>query len=135
MSEHVQAGQSSTRARTAYVLAEVAAERDRQDAKWGGPQHDDTHSPGDFCGFVLEHASRAGSAAMGVPEREFDDYRRQMLRVAALAVAAIEHYDHSWKPKQDRAEHDRMARQVEARLVDLYGPDESKWPRFQQEGR
>lgn len=123
------------RTRTAYVLAEVAEERDRQDAKWGGPTHDDTHSPADFCSFIREHEARAEAALKGLPIREFDDYRRQMLRVAALAVAALEQWDRYWKPALNRAEGERLRAQVEARLVELYGADESKWPRFQGDGR
>lgn len=118
------------RSRTAYVLAEVAEERDRQDAKWGGPTHDDTHSPADFCAFIREHESRAEAALRGEPVREFDDYRRQMLCVAGLAVAALEQWDRHWKPALERAEGERLVAQVTARMVEVYGPDEGKWPRF-----
>lgn len=123
------------RERTALVLAEVAGERDRQDRKWGGPTHDDTHSPGDWCRYLHEHLARAEQAVAGEPVREFDDFRQQMLRVAGLAVAALESWDRYWKPALDRAETERMAADVEARLTELYGPDESKWPQFSREGR
>lgn len=118
------------RTRTAYVLAEVAQERDRQDAKWGGPTHDDTHSPADFCRFIREHEVRAEQALSGEPVREFDDFRRQMLRVAGLAVAALEQWDRHWKPALDRAENDRLVAQITGRMVELHGPDESKWPKL-----
>lgn len=93
-----------SRARTAFVLAEVAQERDRQDAKWGGPTHDDMHSPGDFCRFIREHEVRAEQTLAGEPVREFDEFRTQMLRVAALAVAALESWDRHWVPALDGAE-------------------------------
>lgn len=123
------------RTRTAHILAEVAEERDRQDAKWGGPTHDDTLSPADFCAFIREHEVRAERALAGEPVREFDDYRRQMLRVAGLAVAALEQWDRHWKPALDRAEGERLEQQATARLVEVYGSDESKWPRFGSDGR
>jgi hypothetical protein len=66
-----------------YVYGDIRAERARQDAKWGGPEHDDEHDILDWVGFVHEHAERA----------RWDDYRQQMLRVAALAVAAIQSHD------------------------------------------
>lgn len=123
------------RSRTAYVLAEVAEERDRQDAKWGGPTHDDAHNPADFCAFIREHEARAEAALRGEPVRESDNYRRQMLRVAGLAVAALEQWDRHWKRVLDRAEGERQEAQITAQLVEMYGPDESKWPRAHEEFR
>lgn len=118
------------RTRTSFVLAEVAEERDRQDRKWGGPTHDDTHSPADFCRYIREHEVRAEQALAGEPVREFDEYRRQMLRVAGLAVAALEQWDRHWKPALDRAEKDRQVAWVTDRMRELYGADEEKWPKY-----
>ncbi len=77
MSEH-----SST------ALEDVAAERHRQDEKWGGIEHDDTHDERDWCFFMLKHLGRACMWP-------FDPhaFRTQMVRVAALAVAAVEWCD------------------------------------------
>lgn len=121
--------------RTFGVLHEILDEREHQDAKWGGPTHDDTHSPADFCRFIREHEVRAEQALGGEPVREFDDFRRQMLRVAALAVAAIESWDREWRPALDRAQQERTIARVEARMVELYGEDQEKWPTMPREGR
>lgn len=66
------------------IFAEVNAERVLQDAKWGGHQHDQSHSPNDWIAYITKHA---GKAADG------DSFRDQMIKVAALAIAAIESID------------------------------------------
>jgi hypothetical protein len=68
------------------VLDNIRAERHRQDAKWGGPEHDDEHDPLHWCGFVGEHLARARKERGVI-------YRYQMIRVAALAIAAVESFD------------------------------------------
>lgn len=68
------------------VLAEVVAERDRQDAKWGGPEHDDTHHAFEFFGFISE---RCALSSLHV--------RRRLVEIAALAVAALESHDRKEK--------------------------------------
>ena len=73
------------------VYEEIAAERAAQDAKWGGPAHDDTHFASDWIGYIIDHARRA--FAVG-------GFRRQMIRVAALAVAAVESHDRKWPQRK-----------------------------------
>lgn len=75
-------------------LHEVAAERHRQDQKWGGPAHDDQKSPNDFVQHIEDYAGWARvMAGMG----SFEKYRRRMVQVAALAGAAIEAVDRAMK--------------------------------------
>jgi len=74
------------------VVEDIKSERELQDYKWGGPEHDDTHKPEEWQTFIVEHARRAVHAAWGRPAPG-DDYRQQMIRVAALAVAAVESED------------------------------------------
>lgn len=66
------------------IYAEIAGERAKQDHKWGGPRHDDTHSKADWIIYIMKHLARAGMSD-GWPE-----FRWHMVRVAALAVASIE---------------------------------------------
>lgn len=68
---------------TLEVLAEVSKERRYQDRKWGGPIADDGHTPGEWLGFIREYW-RAERGA---------NYRDRLLKIAALAVAAIEAFD------------------------------------------
>lgn len=69
------------------VLQEVAAERERQDQKWGGPEHDDQHSTAEFAQLIQDYAAWARVMA-GMGSR--DKARRRLVQVAALAVAAAE---------------------------------------------
>jgi hypothetical protein len=69
------------------VIAEVIAERRRQDAKWGGPVNDDTHSIYDWWGFIMQRC--VGYAYPGGKIHE----RRDLIEVSALAIAAVESMD------------------------------------------
>ena len=80
----------SKRKHLAAVLTEVFHERRKQDLKWGGPEHDDTHDSYDWIAFIACHVGRA---VMQPWNKE--TFRRQMIRVAALAVAAVEWSDRS----------------------------------------
>lgn len=73
---------------TRDVLEDVAKERTRQDEKWGGADHDDTHSNHDWVAYIVRHTGRA---VMWPFDRAA--FRKQMVRVAALAVAAVEWCD------------------------------------------
>lgn len=70
------------------ILAEIAAERRHQDLKWGGPSHDDGHHSHDWVAFIVRYLGRAV-----VWPWDAETYRRAMVKVAALAVAAIEWVD------------------------------------------
>lgn len=72
------------------ILSEVIAERQAQDAEHGGPDYDDCHSPNDWCAILIRHL---GLSCSDRAETDFRRYRRQMVRVAALAVAAVEAHD------------------------------------------
>lgn len=67
------------------IFGDINAERVEQDRKWGGPAHDDEHTHAEWIDYIHEHAAKArASPSM---------YRNQLVRVAALAVAAIEAHD------------------------------------------
>lgn len=68
------------------IYDEIKAERTQQDAKYGGPSHDDTHVTEDWTRYIHEHAARTVSS-------DDEKVRRQLIRVAALAVAAVESMD------------------------------------------
>lgn len=72
------------------IANDVLQECQRQDEKWGGPEHDDQHTDREWTAIVAEHLGRAGYA---ISEDDAVGYRRQMVRVAALAVAALEAFD------------------------------------------
>lgn len=74
-------GRAAQQAVLAEVLAEVVAERGRQNKQWGGAEHDDEHGPDEFLGFIRRQVSKDG------------DVRERLIKIAALAVAAIESLD------------------------------------------
>lgn len=76
---------------THAALTAVSEERKRQDAQWGGSDHDDEHERVDWLRFVDEHVRRARRAVNHTGD--LDEYRQQMVEIAALCVAAIESHD------------------------------------------
>jgi hypothetical protein len=115
---------------TAKVLVEVSHERNRQRREWGGRDHDDTHGPNRWCEFIVRHIRKmfvgnnepptmmdngedpesidlldeAGDRFEGEEAWPNDPvlYRKQLVRVAALAVAAIETHDRKLRAKARR---------------------------------
>ncbi len=72
----------------AKILDEILDERKAQDKQWGGPKHDNQHFQNDWIALVTKHAGRA---VMWPLDRS--KFRKQMVIVAALAIAAIEWED------------------------------------------
>lgn len=72
--------------RTERTLGAVQRERMSQRRQWGD-DHDAQHAPGDWTRFVVRHLGRAEQA---VEDGDAAAWRKQMIRVAALAVAALE---------------------------------------------
>lgn len=68
------------------LFDEIRGERARQDTKWGGPEHDDTHGPHDWISMIAIHAG----SALGKNGFSLLRWHHGMVKVAALAVAAIE---------------------------------------------
>lgn len=72
------------------VHLEVSKERVYQDAKWGGPEHDDQYTAEEFLRLVEKYAISARVlSSMDSPEKA----RHRLIRVAALAIAAVESID------------------------------------------
>lgn len=80
---------------------EIMCKRQEQDRRWGGPEHDDTHSYQEWAGFIDKQMTQLYSKE---DPDEMWNFRERMLDVAALAVAAIEAYDrHQIKEKAEQA--------------------------------
>ena len=69
------------------IYIDIALERNRQDAQWGGPSHDDSHSTRDWAGFVEKQAREMWL------KPTFSEARERLVKIAALAVAGIESLD------------------------------------------
>jgi len=70
------------------IFEEVAAERSAQDARWGGPALDDLHGSYDWVAYLVHDLGKAIAWPW-----DASTFRRQMISVAALAVAAVEWVD------------------------------------------
>ena len=66
------------------IYDEIKAERERQDAQWGGPEHDDRHAPIEWSSYRARFERRGGQGA---------SRRANLVKIAALAVAEIESID------------------------------------------
>ena len=71
------------------IIAAIEAERTAQDAKWGGHEHDVTHTPKEWCDFLWQRVGYVSAASAG-RLHPTPDYERRLIQVAALAIAAIE---------------------------------------------
>lgn len=96
-----------------HIVGEITDERALQDAKWGGAAHDDKHTPYDWHRFIVEHASKAIAVLPAADLRSLPpvaqrayitEYRRHMIEVAALAVAAIESLDRKYPRDEESGE-------------------------------
>jgi hypothetical protein len=67
-------------------------ERSRQDEQWGGAEHDDEHDADEWESVIVKHANRLTGS--GVCDRVASpDYRARLIKIAAIAIAAIESFD------------------------------------------
>ncbi len=73
---------------TPTIYEEIQQERKRQDEQWGGPDHDDRNNQLEWIGIITRHLGKA-LISSDVPLLS----RIQLIRVAALAVAAVEWID------------------------------------------
>lgn len=70
------------------ILNEIRKERRRQDEKWGIQRHPQSV----WMAILMEEVGEACKAFL---ESNLDsDYRRELIQVAAVAVAAIESFDY-----------------------------------------
>jgi len=78
------------------IFEEISEEREYQDMKWGGPVHDDTSNTlNDWRTLITNYATRNydNGYILKVDVPDSGAFRTDMIKVAALAVAAIEATD------------------------------------------
>lgn len=74
------------------AIQSVLEERRRQDAQWGGPEHDDAHDIEDWFVFI-DRQLDAARELIGNLDGSDADLRARFVKIAALAVAACEVMD------------------------------------------
>ena len=85
------------------IFAEISAEREYQDSKWGGAEVDDRENGYmEWVGYITKYATRWFPGGFA-PWNEIAkaSFRESMIKVAALAVAAVEQYDREAKKRRD----------------------------------
>jgi len=78
------------------IYSEVEAERRQADETYGGVAHDDGHLPNDWVVLVTRYAGKAAAYPVCVDvwgEADRERFRANMLRVASVAISAIEYAD------------------------------------------
>lgn len=95
---------------TTDVAAEIAMERALQDHQWGGPEHDDQHTPHDWAQYIHNQLSM-------MFHREGEE-RDRFIKVAALATAAVQSID-----RKNPQVCDCPACALERQLASVFGDD------------
>jgi hypothetical protein len=72
------------------IYREIDQERKTQDDLWGGSACDDRHRPNDWIAILCR---QLGLAASDAGKIDLFRYRRQLVRLASTAVAALESLD------------------------------------------
>lgn len=83
------------------ILAEIKAERERQDAKWGGAKYDDGHPPEDWVSLLGDRVEKVSIEIEPWYANRPGEYRRRLIQVAAVAVAAVEAWERQEQYNKD----------------------------------
>lgn len=83
------------------VIVDVMAERDRQDSQWGGPGHDDTHDVADWLAYIQSQGDKLFDGLQDGQMPEPEAARSRLVKIAALAFAAIESLDRQYPLADD----------------------------------
>lgn len=76
------------------IFEEISKELDYQERRWGHVTDDTLNSPNDWAAYIAHHSTRWFNGGFPpYPEDTVRSFRSQMVKVAALAVAAIESLD------------------------------------------
>jgi len=78
------------------VFAELNDERIAQDLQWGGPGHDDEHDSGEWISYIEKQLDACEGEIDDARKQNNDeqpDVRKRMVKIAAIAIAAIESID------------------------------------------
>lgn len=81
------------------ILSEIDAERAHQEKKWGNIADDTKNKPNDYVAFIAYHSTRWFSGEFAPYDAEtIAEFRKEMIKVAAVAVAAVESLERQGKP-------------------------------------
>jgi hypothetical protein len=87
------------------IFAEVEMERMCQDTLWG-EAYDDTHNRNAWIAMLTRHLGLgADDSSITDPDDAGARFRKQMIRVSAMAIAAVESYDRKTCSTKDHVVH------------------------------
>lgn len=73
------------------IISDIKSEREYQVLKWGTDADDKLNRPMDYVGYIANHSTRWFNGGFAPYNREtLENFNAQMVKVAAIAVAAIE---------------------------------------------
>lgn len=76
------------------ILEEIRAEREYQDHKWGTDTDDSLNTPWMWASYIGQYATKWMAGTFAPLKRDVtDSFRTCMIKVAAIAVAAVESID------------------------------------------
>jgi NTP pyrophosphatase (non-canonical NTP hydrolase) len=76
--------------RQRWIVEQVIAERERQDAKWGGTPGIDRRDDATYAAVLGEEFGEVCQAWL---ERDVENLRTELVQVAAVAIAWVEELD------------------------------------------
>lgn len=71
------------------ILRDIQVEQQYQDAKWG-TAFDDKNTLNDWVAYIARYLGKVDAPAYGLGTLNLAEVQKQLVKVAALAVAAIE---------------------------------------------
>lgn len=77
----------------AALLAELLAERQRQDAKFGGPENDDALHPLGWIDHIDMQIDKLAQEGGGTGRGDAPLIRARLLKIGALAIAGLQSID------------------------------------------
>lgn len=75
------------------VYDEIMAEREYQTQKWGTYNDDETNTPWMWASYIAQYATRWMAGTFTINKDMTTAFRTSMIKVAAIAVAAVESID------------------------------------------
>lgn len=78
---------------TDEILSQVKEERDYQNMKWGNEADDTLNTPYSWLTWINMTGTKWACGSHQFNKHMTDDFRKRMIQVAALAVAAVESID------------------------------------------
>lgn len=81
---------------------QIEDERRHQDQQWGGPDHDDDLEYRDWDMILTRLTKAAYDAYAGDSDKGSHEWRRRLIQIAAVAIAAAESFDRRWPSAMGR---------------------------------